>query len=692
MFRHIVQRSTRTACTMTTNTLSLPFRSTTTTSKRQISQYNSLRIVQRKDTTQVRNNKRYGVLVTGGTSAAAWTFSNSTSFEQDLAKDIQTTQDKVQPPQQPTVFSGDEGLQTESFGSWIRAILSQLGHFDINNSQVQSDIATYSPHHEDIDDEIDRAHLEPETFLWCKDYLNQIFRFSNHEGMSSEYEIALPVADKLEDYPLFNSNDELLNELIKFKTFIEKERYKYFRVYEEITEHTAELSQSLDMMNVALAQVNPFDNKMERYISSTLAPIYKSVHNSLLSVIDLSVILDKPLLHAQSFDEKIQNVYDEKLLGTVATMFPMDKTTWDNDHHTAYQKLEYAVYSRMLHMLKQEAIALQQANTVLGSLQQLYHELSWDFKTYYDPKKYERIITLAQKEGDKSLSKEEKDEYFSTQNQLPIPPLFELNSTNVINLFVHQQNLKELNQQLKDEFDQQQLQAQQNGNASDNSLFDPQRITVVSQPVTLMFKLVNADKQTIIPTIHHRSIVYHEFMDMIQRVRQRPYILHGLQQRMFDIVQQSKTNPTTTATTQHNVDDDIENLRKSYIHSAKEQKHKKNSKKDRAKLRKRRHEKKLAKMNAAASNTSGSDGFENFDSHRYHPDHDDAHRLEDEEKESVENALEEALHLQPLAVQQANLSPVMIPITPQSVINVDTPITDDVNQQPAAPVSKGWFW
>lgn len=604
MFRTAVKAATRQAITRAT-----ALSTTTTTTARHMAQ--------KSHPTPHRAQKwsKKGLKYTPAPVAiAAWTFANSPTFEATLTPTTNNKPTTAPVPLQPTIFSGSEGLTSESFGSWIRALLARVGHYDLE--KAQADIEAFGAQHDDIEDEIDRAHLEPETFVWCKDHLDEIFRFANYEGMNESFEILSPVAEKLENWPTYESNTELFNELIKFKTFIEKERYKYFRRYEEITEHTAEMGDSLDRMNVMLAQANPYNEKMERYVSHALGPIYNSVHESLLSIVDVSSIIDKPLLHAQLHDEQIQKLFDEKLEATAAQLFPVDRSTWSEKNKEDYKKLEYAVFSRALYMLRTQALTLNQANTVAESLNQLYHELSWDFKTYYDENTVNKIMTYAQNEH--QLSGEEREDFFEKATKLPIPPLFNLKAVGLLNLYVQKVNLQDMVKQLEEDRDE-----------NDDSPFDPTRLHVVSAPVNLLMRLVNADKQVLIPSIHHRSQVYHELHDVIERLKQRPYIIYGLQKRMKDIIA-------------HPREQDIHNIMESYSHSAKQQRKKKHSKATRHAAKKRKqHAKAMVNSNHFGS---GPNGFENLTSHQFHPDHDDFHVLQHNDKESLKHIVEEINH------------------------------------------------
>jgi trehalose utilization protein len=573
-----------------------------------------------------------------------WSFSNSSTFENDIAESVKSVEKKQNPPPPPSIFSneGRDGLKSEAFGSWIRAILSQSGHFDINT--VRNDIEMLGKHHEDIEAEIERAHIEPEHYLWCKDFLDQIFRFSNYEFLGENFDISIPVEEKLELFPKYEKNEELFSELIRYKTFIEKERYRYFRSYEELIEHTAEMSQSLDLMNVALAQANPYNEKMERYQSSIMTPVYRSVHDSLISVIDVSSILDKPLLHAQLCDEQVQKLFNEKLLGVKNEHFPPDVQMWTENDHEKYNKLENAVYSRALHILRQEAISLNQANVIAESLQQLYHEVSWDFKTFYDPNCYQKIIKYAKREKKASkLPEDQREEYFLRKaSKLPVPPLLDLNAYNILNLFVQKRDWKEINNKLRLEYENNLSQNDGQSNDPPKKVeFDPERVSITSKPGLLLFRLVNDNKETVIPSIHDRSLVHHEFLDIIKKVQTRPYVLYGLQQRVYDnISKQVQTTDDNERT--------VHDIRNAYVRSAREQQVKRQGKVDKKNARKKRAEKKLMKLkndennNNNNNNDENSNGFENFDNHKLHPNNDDIHVLEHENDELFNNAIDKS--------------------------------------------------
>jgi hypothetical protein len=106
----------------------------------------------------------------------------------------------------------------EQFDQWIESIMRTKGLSGDPSSFTDEQFAIDDKVQNklnDVLDRIERYQAKPELYVWCREYLKDIFRFSNENGMDQTFRVQLGV-------------DQFKN-LIRYKTFIEKERYKMMR-------------------------------------------------------------------------------------------------------------------------------------------------------------------------------------------------------------------------------------------------------------------------------------------------------------------------------------------------------------------------------------------------------------------------------------------------------------------------------
>jgi len=267
----------------------------------------------------------------------------------------------------------------EHFDEWIGSVMRQKGLAGDPSSFSDAEFATdekLQGKFSEIVDRIERYQAKPEVYVWCRQYLKDIFRFSNDDGMGKTFDVQL-------------GGDDFKN-MIRYKTFIEKERYKMMRDRECLMEVQLQFANNLDALQAYLNQINPRDTSENKFIHPNLAPVYRSISRSLAAILEVTDMVAVLYPFLQSYDSNVAK-------------------TWESGKKT-----------EALELIQQQAAFTRSAAKISRGLLEYLDTSLYEFEEYYNPSRVRNLIEYARLESDPR--KRSKLDIL----ELPTPPVVEI--------------------------------------------------------------------------------------------------------------------------------------------------------------------------------------------------------------------------------------------------------------------------